>query len=174
MSMFGRREDPIERELRGAFEPSGEFERTLARHVRQSAPTVRFARASRRMFGTALAVFMLGTFASFGGVSIAAAGAHDTVAAVTHLTVSQKPVIRHTTSANDEYGSVAVKPAKVTKAKPTAKPHVVKKAKVPTVVKTSGTLPFTGLSLLTTVLASLAFVAAGLVLRRIGARDTRA
>src|SRR3954469_7677395 len=104
MSKFWKREDPLERELRSAFTPSEAFEQELSDRVRQSSPRVRYARASRASFATALAVFMLGTFATFGGVSMAASGAKQTVSAVAHLTVAQKPVVHRTTAASDQYG----------------------------------------------------------------------
>ena len=123
MSKFWKREEPLERELRTSFEPSAGLEEAISERVRQSAPRVRYARASHRLYLTALAVFMLGTFASFGGVGIAAQGATaPTVLAVT---------------------------------------------------KTQSTLPFTGLSLLATVLLSMVFLGAGLILRRIGSRAPR-
>jgi hypothetical protein len=172
MSKFWKREEPLERELRTSFEPSAGLEEAIGDRVRESAPRVRYARASHRLYLTALAVFMLGTFASFGGVGIAAQGAQQTVSAVAHITVSQKPVVHRTTAASDEYGTVVVKPAKVVKHK--AKHHAA--ATSPTVLavtKTQSTLPFTGISLLATVLLSMVFLGAGLVLRRIGSRAPR-
>lgn len=170
MSKFWKREEPLERELRSSFEPTAGFEKALGERVSQAAPRVRYARASRSSFAMALAVFMLGTFASFGGVSMAAAGAKQTVSAVKHLTVSQKPVVHRTSAASDEYG--AVKPAFVAHVK--TKHHVKAKTKTApatlAVTKKSGTLPFTGISLLATALLSLLFLATGLVLRRLGSR----
>ena len=176
MSKFWKREEPLERELRTSFEPSAGLEETISERVRQSAPRVRYARASHRLYLTALAVFMLGTFASFGGVGIAAQGAQQTVSAVAHITVSQKPVVHRTTAASDEYGTAVVKPAKVVKTTPKAKHHAAAPATAPTVLattKTQSTLPFTGLSLLATVLLSMVFLGAGLILRRIGSRAPR-
>ena len=167
MSKFWKREEPLERELRTSFEPSAGLEEAIGERIRQSAPRVRYARASHRLYLTALAVFMLGTFASFGGVGIAAQGAQQTVSAVAHITVSQKPVVHRTTAAFDEYGTAVVKPAKH---------HAAAAATAPTVLattKTQSTLPFTGLSLLATVLLSMVFLGAGLVLRRIGSRAPR-
>jgi hypothetical protein len=174
MSKFWKREEPLERELRTSFEPSAGLEEAISERVRQSAPRVRYARASHRLYLTALAVFMLGTFASFGGVGIAAQGAQQTVSAVAHITVSQKPVVHRTTAASDEYGTSVVKPAKVViKTKPKAKPHAATSPTVLAVTKTQSTLPFTGLSLLATVLLSMVFLGAGLILRRIGSRAPR-
>jgi hypothetical protein len=172
MSKFWKREEPLERELRTSFEPSAGFEEALGKRVRTSAPRVRYARASHRLYVTSLAVFMLGTFASFGGVGIAAQGARQTVSAVAHITVSQKPVVHRTTAATDQYGKAVFKPAKIVKAKP--KHHAAKpSAAVLAVTKKSSTLPFTGISLLATALLSMVFLGAGLALRRIGSRAPR-
>jgi hypothetical protein len=173
MSKFWKREEPLERELRTSFEAPAGFEETLSERVRQSAPAARYARASHRLFVTALVVFMLGTFASFGGVSLAAQGARQTVSAVAHVTVAPKRVVHRTTAASDQYGKTAtvVKAVKVvTKAKPKAKPAAAVLAATTT---KKGTLPFTGISLLATVLLSLVFVSAGLILRRLGSRAPR-
>ena len=173
MSKFWKREEPLERELRTSFEPSAGLEEAIGERIRQSAPRVRYARASHRLYLTALAVFMLGTFASFGGVGIAAQGAQQTVSAVAHITVSQKPVVHRTTAASDEYGTAVVKPAKVVKTKPKAAKPAATAPTVLAVTKTQSTLPFTGLSLLATVLLSMVFLGAGLILRRIGSRAPR-
>lgn len=170
MSKFWNREEGIERELRTAFKPAAGFEEALGEQVRKSTPRPRYARASHSLLVTALAVFMLGTFASFGGVGIAAQGAQQTVSAVAHITVSQKPVIHRTTAASDEYGKPApFKPAKVVKHH-TVKPKVTVLAAT---TKKQSTLPFTGISLLATALLSMIFLGAGLALRRIGARAPR-
>jgi hypothetical protein len=173
MSKFWKREEPLERELRTSFEAPAGFEEALGERVKQSAPAARYARASHRLFVTALVVFMLGTFASFGGVSLAAQGARQTVSAVAHVTVAPKRVVHRTTAASDQYGKTAavVKAVKVvTKAKPKAKPAAAVLAATTT---KKGTLPFTGISLLATVLLSLVFVSAGLILRRLGSRAPR-
>jgi hypothetical protein len=169
MMKFWKREDSLERELRSSFEPAAGFEEALGERVAKATPRVRYARASHRLLVTALAVFMLGTFASFGGVGMAAQGAKQTVSAVAHITVAQKPIVRSTSAANDEYNKTVVKPAKHVKVKPHKKaaPTVLAAAK-----KTS-TLPFTGISLLATVMLSLLFLGSGLTLRRIGARAPR-
>jgi hypothetical protein len=172
MSKFWKREEPLERELRTAFEPRDGFEDGLAERVRKTSATPRYARASRASFATAVAVFMLGSFASFGGVSLAAAGAKETVRAVAHVTVDQKPIHRRITSASTEYPKTTkVSPVKIVKAKP--KHHVKTKPTNLRQTKTAGTLPFTGISLLATVLVSLLFLAAGATLRRLGTSPSR-
>jgi hypothetical protein len=168
VGIFGRK-DPLESRLRSAFEPREAFADDLRERVVAATPRQRFARASRTSFAAAVAVFMLGTFASFGGVSLAAAGAKQTVHAVAHVTISQKPIKRHATSASDQYGNAA--PTITTKAKPPkqTKPVTGKISPTTLAVKPKGTLPFTGFSLLATMLASLVLIGLGVAFRRAGA-----
>jgi len=168
-----RKEDSLEGRLRQTFTPRSEFTGELTGRVLATARNKRYARASRSSFATAVAVFMLGTFASFGGVGLAAAGAHQTVRAVSHLTVAQKPVIHRQTAASDEYGNAAapkVKPKVKHAVKPAIAVKGVSAARTTPTVKTQGSLPFTGLSLLATALGSLAFIGMGVAFRRAGAK----
>ena len=121
------------------------------------APTARRPRSwSRLAFASGLSVFVLGTFASFGGLSYAASGAHDTYHTLSHAVVAHKLTVSVHSSAADQYPH-AVKPAKIVKHKP------VKHAAV---AAQSGTLPFTGFSLVTTLLLSFALIGTGIALRR--------
>jgi hypothetical protein len=118
---------------------------------------------SRVAFAAAASTFILGTFASFGGVGYAASGAKGTYHAVKQVAVKHALIVSvHKSSASDQYG-------------PKPKPH--KKQAVGGVagerggvgvagVRTSGTLPFTGLSLVATFVLSLALIVTGLTLRR--------
>ena len=118
---------------------------------------------SRVAFAAAASTFILGTFASFGGVGYAASGAKGTYHTVKQVAVKHALIVSvHKSSASDQYG-------------PKPKPH--KKHAVGGVagergavgvagVRTSGTLPFTGLSLVATLVLSLALIATGLTLRR--------
>lgn len=116
---------------------------------------------SRLAFAAALSVFVLGTFASFGGLSYAASGATQTYQSVKKVVVTHKVTVRHS-SASDQYGP---KPSKVTPSKPAKpKPHGAVAAAVSPAQ--SGTLPFTGLSLLGTFVVSLALIGLGVALRR--------
>jgi len=152
----------LEARLRGRrAEASDEFVDRLSRTVvtERRAPQRAW---SRLAFASAVAVFILGTFASFGGLSYAASGATGTYHAVKQVTSGKLLVSIHKSSAADEYG-------------PTPKPHK-KKQQVQTGVagaqeqlgnvKSAGTLPFTGLSLLATSLVALALIASGVALRR--------
>jgi hypothetical protein len=142
-----RRADQLDGELRVAAPKAGDsFVTSLAAEI----PATR-ARRSRTAFASAVAVLVLGSFASFGGVGYAAENAGNAVS------VAKKAV----TSATDQYGTT--KPVK-----PAAKP------KDPTVAvkgvtaspPTKSTLPFTGLSLVGTVGLGIALLVVGFALRR--------
>jgi hypothetical protein len=140
-------------------EVSTDFVDGLAERVR-SERFVRPRAWSRAAFAAGLAVFMLGTFASFGGLSYAASGATQAYDAVQHAVVTQKVQVSvHKSSAAGQYPHT-VKPAPVKKK---AKPHHV--AGVQATVQ-SGTLPFTGVSLLATLVISLMLIGGGIALRR--------
>src|SRR5438094_2435345 len=108
---------------------------------------------SRLAFAGAVSVFILGTVASFGGISYAASGAASTYKAVKQVPVKQAFFVSvHKSSAADQY--------RHTPPKPKAKQGVAGARAA--VARPRGTLPFTGLSLLTTLILSLALVAGGL------------
>jgi hypothetical protein len=147
------------RELRS--EAPSELVDALARNVvaRQSRPSRSW---SRLAFAAALSVFILGTFASFGGLSYAASGAAGTYDAVKQVVVKHKlKVSVPTSSAAAQYPPKPkpkpgpFKPPKTPKAKPVA-----------AVSPQASTLPFTGFSLLATFVVSLSLIGAGLALRR--------
>jgi hypothetical protein len=115
---------------------------------------------SRVAFASAVAVFMLGTFASFGGLSYAASGATGTFHAVKQVASGKLLVSTHKSSAADEYG-----PNKPKKKQPPAGGNAGVQTSLGS-VKASGSLPFTGLSLGVTLLLSFAMIVSGLALRR--------
>jgi hypothetical protein len=124
---------------------------------------------SRVAFAAAASTFILGTFASFGGVSYAASGAKGTYDAVKQVAVKHTLIVSvHKSSARDQY---APKPKPHKKAKPHKK-HAAggvageRGAVGVAGVRTSGTLPFTGLSLVATLALSLVLIVTGLALRR--------
>jgi hypothetical protein len=149
-------------------QPRKDFVVALSQRLTGTAPTSPRLR-SRLAFAGAISVFVLGTFASLGGLGYAASGATGTYGAVKQVAVKHTLIVSvHKSSAADEYAP-----------KPKPKPH---KKKVKPVhqtgvagaqtgvgiagVKTSGTLPFTGLSLLATLVLSMALLVAGIILRR--------
>jgi hypothetical protein len=146
-------------------EPREEFVERLSERL---APDTRPApRAwSRVALAGAVSTFILGTVASFGGLGYAASGAAGTYQTVKQVAVKHTLFVSvHKSSAASQY---APKP------KPKAKPKAHKRHTTSSgvagvqagVSRPSGTLPFTGISLVTTLLVSLVLIAAGLVLRR--------
>jgi hypothetical protein len=146
-------------------EPREEFVEGLSRRVLAESPAVRRA-GSRVAFAAAVSTFILGTFASFGGLSYAASGATGTYQAVKQVAVKHTLIVSvHKSSASDQY---APKPKPHKKTKKHAAGGVAGERGAVGVagVRTSGTLPFTGLSLVATLALSLALIGTGLALRR--------
>jgi hypothetical protein len=139
-----------------------EFVESLSQQIVGRAPTATRAR-SRLAFAGAVSTFILGTLVSFGGLSYAASGATGTFHTVKQVAVHHTLFVSvHKSSAADQYA-----PPPKRHHKKHHRTGAVGVAGVQNAVaKPSGTLPFTGLSLLTTLLVSLALVATGLLLRR--------
>jgi hypothetical protein len=117
----------------------------------------------RLAFAAATATFVLGTFASFGGLSYAAPGANATVAAVKQIVAGHPlKVTVHKSSAMSQYPP----PPQPQNTFIPPKHHHVLAQTTPAPVSAGQTLPFTGMSLLGTLLVSLSLVGLGLVLRR--------
>jgi peptidoglycan/LPS O-acetylase OafA/YrhL len=140
-----------------------EFVERLSERVLANPPVTRRA-WSRAAFAGAVATFILGSVASFGGLSYAASGA-----AGTYHTVKQVAV-KHTLFVSVNKSSAAAQYAPKPKPKPKHHRRHQSAAGVAglqsAVSKPTGTLPFTGLSLLTTLVVSLVLIATGLFLRR--------
>jgi len=138
-----------------------EFRSDLAEHVLASRPAGTVRPWSRVAFAGAVAAFMLGTFASFGGIGYAASGAGHTYKTVKTLVIEQRITVHHSAASaqykpppapiNNHTGSVAGNDSQSGGVQAAA---------------AAGTLPFTGFSLLATVLMSLGLIATGLLLRR--------
>jgi hypothetical protein len=157
MGRFRKRDD-LGRQLAAARpRPSDELVEGIAARI-SARPAPR--RYSRVAFGLALATFMAGLFATFGGVGYAASGVTDTVNAVKTVVHAKAPHRSPQTSATAQYDHSQVAAAVAKVAKPKKSTPVTK-----TVVKNSQ-LPFTGLSLLPTVLVALALIGVGIMLRR--------
>ena len=160
-------EDPLERILRnGRPEARDELVADLARTASARRPARRWSRVA---FASSLTVFMVGFFASFGGLGYAAANAHLVAKSVTRIVQPAKT--RHLNVATKTAGIDQYKPQKFTPpaAKPKPKPaKVIKVAGVSTETpsQASGELPFTGLGLGITAALGLMFLALGALLRR--------
>lgn len=154
---FRREGDAVEAALRqNRAEPSVELVADLAARVSAAQPTPH--RGSRFAFAAAAVVFVFGTFLSFGGLAYAASGSG--------AAAQKTAAVTSTSAAADQYGEQKV-------AEPTTKPTEptsnVAGATASSPPK-SGTLPFTGVGLGSTVLVSLSLVGFGVYLRR---RETR-
>lgn len=169
MGMHWKRErDPVDGVLRSsAPRPSDDLVAGLSERVLATAPK-RVGRGSRTAFASALAVFMLGTFASFGGLSYAASGAQtasDVVKRVVAPAKVEKKQAKRSAAAA-QYGEAQVpQPEPQATNDPTPEP-VVQVAGATTPPVQSDTLPFTGLGLGGTAALGLALLALGAFLRR--------
>jgi hypothetical protein len=113
---------------------------------------------SRLAFAGALSALILGTFASFGGLGYAALGTTHAMGTLKMLAATHK--VKVESAADDQY-----KPAPQTPAPQVKGASQAKTAGAAAAVQ-SGTLPFTGISLLGTVIVALALMTLGIVLRR--------
>ncbi len=143
---------PLDGELRDEAPQADEaFVRSLAREIGVQHPA---HRRSRLVFVAATTTMVLGSLASFGGVGYAAEGA-----SVAKTTIVSKK------SAQGQYPAAKpiVKGVAITKASKPKPP--------PAQTVTSGTLPFTGLSLVGTLALGGALVGVGIALRRRESRE---
>ena len=163
---FGRASE-LDANLRSRrSEARAEFVTELSQRVLAEPFAPRPRRAwSRVAFAAAASTFLLGAFASFGGVSYAASGAEGTYHAVRQVAVKHTLIVSvHKSSASDQY-SPKPKPHKTPK--PPAEGVAGQQGAVGVAgVRTTGTLPFTGFPLWIAVAAALALIALGLGLRR--------
>src|ERR671923_585380 len=157
--------DTVLRSRRSEARP--EFVAELSKQVLDE-PYVPRRTWSRVAFAGAASTFILGTFASFGGLGYAASGAAGTYHAVKQVAVKHTLIVSvKKSSASDQY---APKPKPHKKSKPAVAGVAGQQGAVGVAgvsgVRSGGTLPFTGLSLAATLALSLALIVAGLTLRR--------
>ena len=170
MSQLGwRRRRGTERQLRTERPvPSDELVATISAAA-VAAHRHRGGVGSRVAFAAAITTFMLGTFASFGGLSYAASGASTAAQAVERVVVEQVPLVRENSAAADQYGPAVTPPAEEEAAPAEEEAASVAGAEAASVAgaeAASGTLPFTGVSLAMTLLISLGLIGGGVMLRR--------
>jgi hypothetical protein len=118
---------------------------------------------SRLSFAASVAVLIVGSFASFGGIGYAASVTKETAHTVKQIAVHHH-ITAHRTSAASQYNT----PPNNVGAAPTVQPksQVLGVSTAPAPVQAQGTLPFTGISLGVTVAISLLLMGLGLMLRR--------
>jgi hypothetical protein len=170
-NIWKRERDGLDQRLR-AERPEAP-ESLVAELVERSTPVVPVRPWSRVAFAGALTVFMLGFFASFGGLGYAAANVHSATRSVTRIVVPAKTtkvkIVRQTQSAAQDQYSTPPQQYTPPAAKPKAKPKVIQVAGISSAQQPSSTsneLPFTGFGLgLTAVIGSL-LLALGVLLRR--------
>jgi hypothetical protein len=158
-----RRPSDLEATLReNRAEPPEEFVQNLADRVEAKRRPVHRTAWSRLAFAGAASTMILGMFASFGGLGYAASGANSTYSVVKQAVVDHKlSVDVHKSSAAAQYPDNT----------PAAEPPANNVAGETTgsaagAVAGAQTLPFTGMSLLVTVLIGFALLTTGLILRR--------
>ena len=146
--------------------PRDEFVRSLSTRIAKERPRVQTA-WSRLAFAGAVSALMLGTFASFGGLSYAASGAASSYGAVKQVIAQKKVAVTiHKSSADDEYGEPGDEEEQGSAGE--EKTNAV----AATAAAEAGSLPFTGISLVLTVFIGCLLVALGLILRRRERRET--
>lgn len=155
-----REEQMLEKQLRSARpRPRDAFVQMLTGRLRERQPSARPA-WSRLAFAAAVSSLIVGTFASFGGLGYAGTSATTTYHVVKNVVVNHKVALTvRKSSAAAQY------PGTPQGTLPASKTSKAGKAAVAGAVQ-ARTLPFTGFSLLGTVIVSLALIGLGLVLRR--------
>ena len=146
-----------------------EADEELVRNIVGSLQRRREPRAwSRVAFAGAFTTLLVGMFASFGGISYAASGATTAVHTLTKIAKAQKVVVHHSAAANQ------YKPGDEDQQAPVSETQGAEAQGAQGVEAASATLPFTGISLLATVLLGLIMVSTGLALRRRERRKAKA
>ena len=145
----------LERDLRAERpEPRADFLLSMSKQV---AARRERRRGSRVAFALALTTFVVGSFASFGGVGYAAAGATSAVKVVKKAVASKPSSLSHSAAAA-QYGPQEV---------PQQNTAGENAGGAAGEVASAGSLPFTGISLGITVALGLALLAIGFALRRV-------
>ena len=182
------RKDSLARELRASRpELSGGFVDALSKRVDAGGRRRHLHTWSRVSFAGALTVLVLGTLASFGGLSYAASGTKQAVRTVKQVVAPSRPQIVQKSAAQAQYGQPKVtichKGHTITISQAALPAHLrhgdtvgacgVAGASAERTAggvlgssASGGTLPFTGISLGVTVLLALLLVSLGLALRR--------
>ncbi len=194
-------QDDLGSELRANRpEPSPAFVEAVSERITAADRRARLRTASRLSFAGAITVLMLGTLASFGGLGYAASSTKGAFVAVKRVVVPSRPQPARHTAAADQYQphkvTICHKGHTITIARAALPAHLrhgdtigpcggVLGASATRTrggggasggvlgqSATSGTLPFTGISLAATVLLAVILMTLGFALRRRSDRKT--
>jgi hypothetical protein len=143
-------------------EASDEFVRSVSNAL---APRRRPLMWSRLAFAAAFSTLLLGTFASLGGIGYTTSGASHAYQTVKKLTAAEDVTVERS-SAADQYAPAPKPPTQG------AAPAEASQGAAAAEAVEQETLPFTGISLLTTALLGIALLAIGLALRRRERRES--
>jgi hypothetical protein len=159
---FLRRDSDLEATLRGSrSEAREEFVEGVSRRVLEERPRQRAA-WSRLAFAGAVSTLILGSFASFGGVGYAVSGASSTYQLAKELAVDPGVSVDRS-SAAAQYAAPPETPQEETAGTEGTAQALGSEAE---------NLPFTGISLLATVIVGFALLGTGIFLRRRERRET--
>jgi hypothetical protein len=145
-------------------DPRDEFVRDLSGRLAAERSRGRMA-WSRLAFAGAASTLILGMVAATGAFTYAASGATSTYSAVKQIVVKHKLKVHvHKSSAAGQYPPAPTPPQQQVAGKSKVKSNVTGSAVAS--VSSARSLPFTGISLLVTVLLGSALLVLGLILRR--------
>jgi hypothetical protein len=162
---FRRRELDTEALLRAQrAEPRDEFVRDLDGRLRAERPVKSPTAWSRLAFAGSVCSLIVGMFAAVGGFSYAAAGATSTYSVVKEVVVDHHVTLDVAkSSADEQYPGTPAAPAEPPKQDVAGNNNVAGQTAG---VAAAETLPFTGISLLSSALIGAVLLALGLILRR--------
>jgi hypothetical protein len=160
-----RGHDPEARLRAHRAEARGEFVRELSGRLEADAAR-RPTAWSRLAFAGAASTVILGMFASVGGFGYVASGASATYSVAKQVVVKHHVAVKiDRSSAASQYGTPST-PTNTPPSQNVAGTSAQQNSGSVAGVATAKTLPFTGISLLATVLVGSALLALGLILRR--------
>jgi hypothetical protein len=146
-------------------EPRDEFVRELSGQVRENDLVRRPTAWSRVAFAGSISTLIIGMFAAVGGFSYAASSAKSSYSVAKQIVVTHKVTINvDRSSAQQQYPGTPTPPEQPPQQETAGQANTAGNAAGQ--VASAQTLPFTGISLLTTALLGAALLALGLILRR--------
>lgn len=153
-------------------EPRHAFVRDVSERIIAGAETRSRRPLSRVAFAGGLIALMVGMFVSIGGLGYAASGADNAYKAVTKLATKHHVTVHHSAARAQYPGNPRNTTVVAAAHEPQTASGVAAESAVAATAQ-SGSLPFTGFSLLATVVISAALIATGLMLRRRESSNSR-